>query len=116
MVPVFQQPWEHRTRGPSLSRGRRGVFTRDGTLNLVLRGKRLCRELEREETGETTIKAERTGRIQRERAENGPVSGSRRSDAEGAWRSRWIKSRRILSQVTMGVFIGAVVKDPDLLK
>ena len=26
------------------SRGGRGVFTRDGTLNLVLRGKRLCAE------------------------------------------------------------------------
>lgn len=38
----------------------------------------MCRELEWEETGETAIKAERTGRIQEEKAENGPVPGGPR--------------------------------------
>lgn len=46
---------------PSLSWGGRGVFAREGALNLILRGKAiLCRELEWEETGETAIRANRT--------------------------------------------------------
>lgn len=61
MVPVFQYPRKRRTRVPSLSWGGRGVFAREGALNLILRGKAiLCRELEWEETGETAIRANRT--------------------------------------------------------
>ena len=38
-----------------------------------------------------------------ERAENGPVPGSRRSNGDGRWRSRW-KSTRILSAGDNGRF------------
>lgn len=116
MVPVFQQPWKRRTREPSLSRGGGGCFTRDGTLN-GLRGKRFCaeswkgRRLEKpqsrqKEQGEYKGRELRTGLCQGAEGvmgkEAGEVDGS---NLEGS-----------SLQVTMGVFIGTVVKDPDLLK
>ena len=76
----------------------------------------MCRELEGEEIGEDTIKAERTGRIQRERELRtglcqgaGGVMGTDAGEVDGNRQGSSL-------QVTMAVFIGAVVKGPDLLK
>lgn len=76
----------------------------------------MCRELEGEETGENTIKAERTGRIQREtELRTGLCRGGEGEMGTDAGEVDGNRQGSSL-QVPMAVFIGAVVKGPDLLK